>query len=40
LSELKLREDARAEQLSVADFLSLYRVIASKPLEGGPGNRS
>jgi 16S rRNA (adenine1518-N6/adenine1519-N6)-dimethyltransferase len=40
LNDLKLREDARAEQLSVAEFLSLYRAISSEPSEAGPGSRS
>jgi 16S rRNA (adenine1518-N6/adenine1519-N6)-dimethyltransferase len=31
LSELKLREDARAEQLTVAQFLAVYRAISSAP---------
>lgn len=31
LSELKLREDARAEQLTVAQFLAVYRAISSTP---------
>jgi 16S rRNA (adenine1518-N6/adenine1519-N6)-dimethyltransferase len=40
LSELKLREDARAEQLTVAQFVALYRAISSAPSAAGPGNRS
>jgi 16S rRNA (adenine1518-N6/adenine1519-N6)-dimethyltransferase len=40
LSELKLREDARAEQLTVAQFLALYRAISSTPSAAGLGNRS
>jgi 16S rRNA (adenine1518-N6/adenine1519-N6)-dimethyltransferase len=40
LSGLKLREDARAEQLTVAQFLALYHVISSIPSAAGPGNRS
>lgn len=40
LCELKAREDARAEQLTVAQFLALYRAISSTPSTGGPGNRS
>lgn len=40
LHELKLRDDARAEQLSVVQFLSLYQAISSAPSTGGPGNRS
>ena len=31
LGDLKLREDARAEQLSVPQFLALYRAISSTP---------
>jgi len=31
LSELKLREDARAEQLTIAQFVALYRAISSAP---------
>jgi 16S rRNA (adenine1518-N6/adenine1519-N6)-dimethyltransferase len=40
LRGLKLGEDARAEQLSVAQFLALYQAISSGPAAGGPGNRS
>ena len=40
LQELKLREDARAEQLNVGQFAALYRAISSAPPEDGPGNRS
>jgi 16S rRNA (adenine1518-N6/adenine1519-N6)-dimethyltransferase len=40
LRELKLREDARAEQLTVAQFLALYQAISSTPAAAGPGNRS
>lgn len=40
LQELKLREDARAEQLSVGQFASLYRAISSATPATGPGNRS
>jgi len=40
LSELKLREDARAEQLTVTQFAALYRAISSTPSTGGPGNHS
>jgi 16S rRNA (adenine1518-N6/adenine1519-N6)-dimethyltransferase len=40
LKELKLREDARAEQLTVAQFVLLYRAIASTQTEAGPDNRS
>jgi len=38
LRELKLREDARAEQLTVAQLASLYRAISSAPRAGDPGN--
>jgi 16S rRNA (adenine1518-N6/adenine1519-N6)-dimethyltransferase len=31
LSELKLREDARAEQLTVTQFLAVYQAISSTP---------
>jgi 16S rRNA (adenine1518-N6/adenine1519-N6)-dimethyltransferase len=31
LGQLKLREDARAEQLTVQEFLALYRAISSAP---------
>ncbi len=31
LSELKLREDARAEQLTIAQFVALYGAISSAP---------
>src|SRR5271167_4559749 len=40
LEELNLREDARAEQLTVAQFAALYRVISSIPSAAGPGSRS
>jgi 16S rRNA (adenine1518-N6/adenine1519-N6)-dimethyltransferase len=40
LQELKLREDARAEQLAVAQFATLYRAISSAPSAAGPGNHS
>jgi 16S rRNA (adenine1518-N6/adenine1519-N6)-dimethyltransferase len=40
LRELKLREDARAEQLTVAELLSLHRVISSGPSISGRDNRS
>lgn len=40
LKELGLREDARAEQLSVAEFVALYRSISSTPTTAGPGSRS
>jgi 16S rRNA (adenine1518-N6/adenine1519-N6)-dimethyltransferase len=40
LKELNLREDARAEQLTVAQFAALHRAISSAPPATGPGNRS
>jgi 16S rRNA (adenine1518-N6/adenine1519-N6)-dimethyltransferase len=40
LRELKLREDARAEQLSVAQFAALYRAISSVNPAAGRGNRT
>ena len=40
LRDLKLREDARAEQLTVAQFLALYRAISSGPSAAGQGNHS
>lgn len=40
LRELKLREDARAEQLSVAQFAAIYRAISSAPPASDPGNPS
>ncbi len=40
LNELKLRVDARAEQLTVGQFLALHRAIASVPSAGGLDNRS
>jgi 16S rRNA (adenine1518-N6/adenine1519-N6)-dimethyltransferase len=40
LSELKLREDARAEQLTIPQFEAFYRAISSEPTGAGPGNRS
>jgi 16S rRNA (adenine1518-N6/adenine1519-N6)-dimethyltransferase len=40
LKELKLREDARAEQLSVPQFAAIYRATSLTPTAGGPDNRS
>jgi len=40
LRESKLREDARAEQLSVAQLATVYRAISSAPPAGGPDNPS
>ena len=40
LRELELREDARAEQLSVGQFTGLYRAISSAKPAAGPGSRT
>ena len=40
LKELKLREDARAEQLSVAQFAAIYRAISSANPAAGPDSRT
>jgi len=40
LTVLKLREDARAEQLSVGKFVELYQAISSMPAASGPGSHS
>lgn len=40
LKELKLREDARAEQLTVAQLASLFKAISSRPPTGGRDNPS
>jgi 16S rRNA (adenine1518-N6/adenine1519-N6)-dimethyltransferase len=40
LTGLKLREDARAEQLAVVQFVALYRAISSMPPASGRDNRS
>lgn len=40
LKELKLREDVRAEQLTVAQLAGVYRAISSAPKASGPGNHS
>jgi 16S rRNA (adenine1518-N6/adenine1519-N6)-dimethyltransferase len=40
LKELELREDARAEQLSVAQFGSVYRAISSMSPTAGQGSRT
>ena len=40
LKELKLREDARAEQLTVAQFAALYGAISSANRAAGPGSRT
>lgn len=40
LVSLKLREDARAEQLDVPQFLALYQAISSTPSAVDPDSRS
>lgn len=40
LKELKLREDARAEQLNVAQFAAVYRAISSTNPKAGPDSRT
>jgi 16S rRNA (adenine1518-N6/adenine1519-N6)-dimethyltransferase len=40
LKELELREDARAEQLSVAQFAAVYRAISSANPPAGPDSRT
>jgi 16S rRNA (adenine1518-N6/adenine1519-N6)-dimethyltransferase len=40
LRELTLRQDARAEQLTVAQFAALHRAISSAPSATGQDNRS
>jgi len=40
LKELKLREDARGEQLSVQQFAAVYRTISSASPAGGPDSRT
>jgi 16S rRNA (adenine1518-N6/adenine1519-N6)-dimethyltransferase len=40
LRDLELREDARAEQLTVAQFAALYKAISSAPQPAGPDSRS
>jgi 16S rRNA (adenine1518-N6/adenine1519-N6)-dimethyltransferase len=40
LKGLQLREDARAEQLSVAEFAAVYGAISSRNREAGPDNRT
>jgi 16S rRNA (adenine1518-N6/adenine1519-N6)-dimethyltransferase len=40
LKQLELREDARAEQLTVVKLASLHRIISSGPSISGPDNRS
>jgi len=40
LRRLKLREDVRAEQLSVEQFMEIYRAISLAPQGAGPDNRT
>ena len=40
LRGLQLRADARAEQLSVAQFVEIYRAISSAPRGDGPDSRT
>jgi len=40
LKELKLREDARAEQLNVAEFAAIHRAISSANPAAGPDSRT
>jgi 16S rRNA (adenine1518-N6/adenine1519-N6)-dimethyltransferase len=40
LRDLKIREDARAEQLSVAQLAALYKAISSATQPSGPDSRS
>lgn len=40
LKDLNLREDARAEQLTVAQLAALYLAISSAPRAAGPDNHS
>jgi 16S rRNA (adenine1518-N6/adenine1519-N6)-dimethyltransferase len=40
LRGLKLREDARAEQLNVAQFVEVYRAISSASQGGGPDSQT
>jgi len=40
LKDLKLREDTRAEQLTVAQFAGLYKSISSAPTAAGRDSRS
>jgi 16S rRNA (adenine1518-N6/adenine1519-N6)-dimethyltransferase len=40
LSELKIREDARAELLTIQQFAALYRTISSEPSRVGQDNHS
>ena len=40
LRDLRLREDARAEQLTVAQFAALYKTISSAPPAAGRDSRS
>ncbi|HXX16745.1 MAG TPA: 16S rRNA (adenine(1518)-N(6)/adenine(1519)-N(6))-dimethyltransferase RsmA [Candidatus Eremiobacteraceae bacterium] len=40
LDQLNLRKDARAEQLSVREFMVLFQLISSEPSVAGPDSRS
>jgi len=40
LKDLKLREDIRAEQLTLVQFATFFRAISSTPRANGPGNHS
>jgi 16S rRNA (adenine1518-N6/adenine1519-N6)-dimethyltransferase len=40
LNELKIREDARAEQLTIEQFAALYRAISAGPSKAGQDNHS
>jgi 16S rRNA (adenine1518-N6/adenine1519-N6)-dimethyltransferase len=40
LRELNLKEDTRAEQLSVAQFAAIYRAISSANPAGGQDSRT
>jgi 16S rRNA (adenine1518-N6/adenine1519-N6)-dimethyltransferase len=40
LKKLNLREDARAERLSVAEFAAVYRAISSTTPATGPGSQT
>jgi 16S rRNA A1518/A1519 N6-dimethyltransferase RsmA/KsgA/DIM1 with predicted DNA glycosylase/AP lyase activity len=40
LNSLGIREDARAEQLNVQDFVRLFEAISSTKPAAGPDSRS
>jgi hypothetical protein len=40
LKQLNLREDARAEQLSVANLAAMYQAISSEKRAAGPDSRT